>query len=632
MADPKRVDSSAAGLGSIGDILTLLDSGKSKSTTTSDTSTLQNLLGQLQGTDYSDVLKSTFTQAGGQIPGLTASLANSLGARTGNNSAVSTALGKLLESTAIKGAGQVAQLQQNNQQLQLQAANGIANGNKTTTTQTAGSNAAKTLAALQLGGKFLDSSTGKSILGKGKSAFDSMFGSDSSAPALTPGADAADFASLDSSSFGSAGGDAGVNLFADQANNFAGDLGGSLFSSGGGDAAAGAAGDVIGGNDFSLPTEDFFSFADGGLVGRDQKPVKLGNDGDAEDDPLDPNWEMDDGEFPKSFPTKNPSGEGSQAYADGGRVEPKVGTKGPVKSGGTGGGLSKESTQAAVSSPSQAASGPKLTLTFEPGTIPKVEKGLKDAGAYADGGSVRVGGGRVSSRPTYATDAISKSGAVQSPLEALNPGFSLPNLQLTPQREDIGGVAGAPGTAPSSPTAESVAVGNAIGNAVGNATLSAVVGPIGIAAMNAVGINTPQSAISQALSALGIGQSSSVGVSTNNSGMTPQAMEAAAMQGSGNADAAPDTGSAGPSGSGTSAGNAGDADGGTGSADGPDSGNYKDGGDLKGPGTGTSDSINIKASTGEYIMPTDVVQELGVRFFDELKNKFHTPAAVQNAR
>lgn len=627
MADPKRVDTSSAGLGSIGDILTLLDGGKSKSTTTSDTSALQSILGQLQGTDYGDVLKSTFTQAGGQIPGLTASLANSLGARTGNNSSVATALGKLLESTAIKGAGQVSQLQQNNQQMQLQAANGIAGGNKTTTTQSAGSNAAKVLAGLQLGGKFLDSSTGKSLLGKGKSALDSMFGGDSATPALTPGADAGDFASLDSSSFGS-GGDAGVNLFADQANNFAGDLGGSLFDSGAG-SAGDAAGDVIGGNDFSLPTEDFFSFADGGLVGRDQKPVKLGDDGDAEDDPLDPNWEMDDGEFPKSFPTKNPSGEGSQAYADGGRVEPKIGTKGPVKSGGTGGGLSKESTQAAVSSPSQAASGPKFTLTFEPGTIPKVEKGLKDAGAYADGGSVRVGGGRVSSRPTYATDAITKSGAIQSPLEALNPGFNLGRLQMPFNSETGEGVGGSSASAASGTgTAESAAVGNAIGNAVGNAVMSAVVGPVAMSAMNAIGINTPQSAISQALAALGIGTSSVNPDGTSST--SPTATGTSSVADAANADS--DDGDGGTSG-GSAGGVGGDGTGGGGGGDGgTGGGGVADGGHIKGKGTGTSDSISAKLSTGEYVIPADVVQSLGVRFFDELKNNFHTPAAEQNAR
>lgn len=616
MADPKRVDTSSAGLGSIGDILTLLDGGKSKSTTTSDTSALQNILGQLQGTDYSDVLKSTFTQAGGQIPGLTASLANSLGARTGNNSAVSTALGKLLESTAIKGAGQVSQLQQNNQQMQLQAANGIAGGNRTTTTQSAGSNAAKVLAGLQLGGKFLDSSTGKSLLGKGKSALDSMFGGDSATPALTPGADAGDFASLDSSSFGGAGADGGVNLFADQANNFAGDLGGSLFDSGAGNAGD-AAGDVIGGNDFSLPTEDFFSFADGGLVGRDQKPVKLGADGDAEDAPLDPNWEMDDGEFPKSFPTKNPSGEGSQAYADGGRVEPKVGTKGPVKSGGTGGGLSKESTQAAVSSPSQAASSPKFTLTFEPGTIPKVEKGLKDSGAYADGGSVRVGGGRVSSRPTYATDAITKSGAIQSPLEALNPGFNLGRLQMPFNSETGEGVGSSSASAAAGTgTAESAAVGNAVGNGVGNLVMSAAIGPIGMALAQLIGISTPQSFANQAFQAL----TPTVTVSP----LTP-------ADDTGDSDSPDPDGSSG-AGAGVSAGNAGDADGNSGSPDGPDSGDYADGGRIKGKGTGTSDSISAKLSTGEYVIPADVVQSLGVRFFDELKNNFHTPAAEQNAR
>lgn len=58
-----------------------------------------------------------------------------------------------------------------------------------------------------------------------------------------------------------------------------------------------------------------------------------------------------------------------------------------------------------------------------------------------------------------------------------------------------------------------------------------------------------------------------------------------------------------------------------------------DGGQIKGPGTGTSDSVqasgpngeNIKLSNGEFIVPADVVSQLGKHFFDHLINKYHTP-------
>lgn len=63
-----------------------------------------------------------------------------------------------------------------------------------------------------------------------------------------------------------------------------------------------------------------------------------------------------------------------------------------------------------------------------------------------------------------------------------------------------------------------------------------------------------------------------------------------------------------------------------------------DGGAIRGPGDGVSDSIlahnrdtgeAIAVSNGEYIVPADVVKAKGVEFFDKLKQKYHTPASVQ---
>lgn len=56
------------------------------------------------------------------------------------------------------------------------------------------------------------------------------------------------------------------------------------------------------------------------------------------------------------------------------------------------------------------------------------------------------------------------------------------------------------------------------------------------------------------------------------------------------------------------------------------------GGIVSGPGTGISDSIPAKLSDGEYVIPADVVKAKGIKFFDELLDKHHTPAAVQAAR
>ena len=56
-------------------------------------------------------------------------------------------------------------------------------------------------------------------------------------------------------------------------------------------------------------------------------------------------------------------------------------------------------------------------------------------------------------------------------------------------------------------------------------------------------------------------------------------------------------------------------------------GGWKSGGEVDGPGTGTSDSIPARLSDGEYVIPADVVERLGVGFFDRLRAQFHTPAA-----
>ncbi len=50
--------------------------------------------------------------------------------------------------------------------------------------------------------------------------------------------------------------------------------------------------------------------------------------------------------------------------------------------------------------------------------------------------------------------------------------------------------------------------------------------------------------------------------------------------------------------------------------------NAKDGGKVVGPGTGTSDSIPINVSAGEYVIPAHIVQAKGKEFFDSMLNKY----------
>lgn len=53
------------------------------------------------------------------------------------------------------------------------------------------------------------------------------------------------------------------------------------------------------------------------------------------------------------------------------------------------------------------------------------------------------------------------------------------------------------------------------------------------------------------------------------------------------------------------------------------------GGEVNGPGGPVDDKIPALLSDGEYVVPADVVKAKGVEFFDKLKEKHHTPAALQ---
>jgi hypothetical protein len=53
------------------------------------------------------------------------------------------------------------------------------------------------------------------------------------------------------------------------------------------------------------------------------------------------------------------------------------------------------------------------------------------------------------------------------------------------------------------------------------------------------------------------------------------------------------------------------------------------GGEVDGPGGPVDDKIPALLSDGEYVVPADVVRAKGVEFFDKLKQKHHTPAALQ---
>jgi len=48
-----------------------------------------------------------------------------------------------------------------------------------------------------------------------------------------------------------------------------------------------------------------------------------------------------------------------------------------------------------------------------------------------------------------------------------------------------------------------------------------------------------------------------------------------------------------------------------------------------GDGSGIDDRVPALLSTGEYVVPADVVRKKGIEFFDKLVDRYHTPAAEQ---
>lgn len=279
---------------------------------------------------------------------------------------------------------------------------------------------------------------------------------------------------------------------------------------------------------------------------------------------------------------------------------------------------------------------------------------------YADGGVVRASaaGGRVSSAPTYVKEFTQRSVAQNtSPLiRAL--GFS-GDTAPTGEADPGGSVADAAATGASGQAnigqAANVGINAAIGNvpgaigaAVGNPAVSAAIsGIIGLATQNPIPVIN---AIAQALAASDAASGATIGSVSNssvpgpsgpvsainsvapvNATPNPNAVTISSLiAAADNANTAGLAGTVGDS-SGSTVGDSSGAAVGTG--DGSDAGGgpsgMANGGAVRGKGNGISDSNVIRVSTGEYVVPADVVQKMGTAFFDNLRAQFHTPAEVQ---
>lgn len=568
MADPKRVDA-GNGIGNIAELLGLLGGQKGTTTVQGDTGALNSVIGQIQATDPAALLQSIFSQAGGQIPGLTAARSNAVGARTGGNSVSGTAVDKLLQDTVLKAQQQLMSQKLQQQALQVQAGTAIAGANKTQQTQQ-GTNLGKAgtiLGALSAGQKLLGSPLGQQVVQKGKGLFDQLTGGG--------GTGAADLSSSAATDFGSNFAPVSYeNSFDSSAIDPTswGDVG-SLFGGGLSDLGSGFSDVSFDSTDLTPPDpSDLFGFANGGLVGRDEK------------------------QSARAQPTKRTQAQAKQKAA------------------------------------------PQMMMPQMAG--------------YANGGVVKSGGGRRSSAPTYNPLAPTPSSAVQSPGDVLNPQRMQQQLmgELNPgsgvANNDgqgnvgltLGNVAATLGMAGLMATNPAMAVAAMMDNMVNEqATNTGVASPVGthgfaglmgLATANPVGIakglmglmggESTGTAASDGGFSMGIGD----GVGAENGGFgTGFGIGVGNGMGEGfGADSGVGDGPSSSTGDNGDNGDSGD------SGDGGEGG-YASGGKVTGPGTGTSDSIQAQLSTGEYVIPADVVQKLGVSFFDHLRDHFHSPAA-----
>lgn len=280
--------------------------------------------------------------------------------------------------------------------------------------------------------------------------------------------------------------------------------------------------------------------------------------------------------------------------------------------------------------------------------------GEKATQKFADGGtvSVRSAGGRRSAAPEYSPNAITRNSAVSPAATQAER-----SRAVTGTEQGASADAAAPGDPGSVSPGQALGLGLslALGNIPGFAAQIASIQTNNQAIAPSVNALMAKDPITQAIqaakavTALLSTDSTANPISVNAPAMSPTAVDPttndplginpnqqtvsspqtiAAIQAMLANDAANSSlGASGAVGvgSGGSLGSEGSDSGAVGTGDG--SAGFKRGGEVDGPGTGTSDSIPARLSDGEYVIPADVVERLGVGFFDRLRAQFHTPTA-----
>lgn len=662
MATAAPAQNPLAGLASL--LQTIGGTRSTTNTSPGDITALQQVFNQGQQFDPNALLQTIFQQAGGQIPGLQRAFGNAIGARSGNNSAASAALQQLLMQTSLAGQQQVSNQVLQNQQQQGNVAANIAQATKgTTQTQKSGTdmgNVAKLLGLWQLAGQTgLIDKIGKGLGVGGTSGGSGASTGTASAPTGSASAPAPatvqsapapmamqsatsspvyggalstgvplgttiDTGLLDQPGMGSMDWANGATLadgfnsysdmFADQANNLA-----TMEGIDSMDALMGVTdgfGTIEGGgSNFIDDILGFLGFADGGLVGRDgQKP---GADEEAVEDstmrrfdrgntvnvPLDLLREL----MPQ--------------FADGGIVRgprrvnttqtanPLTAVASNTATGGTRATApvtQRPATPAPAQRPQQQQERQRQEMDFGAGTVDQAAYDGPVASA-SDLAALDAALG-LAGRGFAGTAGAMLGGTVLGPVGALVGRYAA--SQFASQ-------AIANNTATTGIDLSTLGAGGFTSNAdYGLTTGTADSADYGFDSNADYGLaSTDTTGTSGSSIGLGSGFGGGLGLSTGG-GLGLGTSGGLGLGG---------VGESGDYGGGADVGFGSGADYGSG-----DLGmNFKNGGEVDGPGTGTSDSIIARLSDGEYVIPADVVDTVGVEFFDALRAAIHQPAGMR---
>lgn len=569
------------------------------------------------------LIEAIFREGAAKVPELTTQFANSTGSRTAKNSGLNLALGDLNRQLSTTAAQAILQNQQANNQMATQAATGIANSDRTVTTGVA--QGAKTNPLLPI------------LAGWGLNKLDKskLFGGNASA------AQANGFPVADD------GTTAGINDMISSMNGGGGDIA----ASGSGmdytaDLAAAASGleSLDSGLSDWMPDTSAVSAADS--MDFSGSGMDLG--GNLLEDVAD----FDFGGFDLGFKDGGVIG-GVNMNANARREAEAMGT-----------------APAAVSKP--AAPAPAQTEAAKSGNLAaqllNYIKAKQGGGTgMADGGVVRNRNNMgVASRPAPLVNAVNGSpvagnGAVKPatatgtarpirrPEDELQIGMSDGEGQTTSATDVTNGMTDA------SPAALGGLALTALGMFTGLSPVTSVIGraldlpnmnPLS-KAVNAVanmmspaapqGMDTPES-IDGIEGTMSTVSPQGNPMSTNPSFMASQDPFSNASMGATSAASAasPTAGSDPGEGDAAASGVGSGADAGMGGPGSP--GGWKNGGLVTGPGTGTSDSIpvasaqpggpKIKYSSGEYVIPEDVVRFWGTKRLDSMISAVHRPAGA----